>query len=345
MIPHAPWDLHFFYGLRYSLAVMKLVFFLCAQWLLLLAAGARTPYFGVGIAVIDDGSTNRSYAAVHEYRSIRLADGSYGLTRTDGTKIAGLATHLVAYCEYANPPSKSNLAAMEGMAKMYVKARPLLAAHIKAMKEDLRKMESEADIAGGRPMERPAVVLPEMKFGERTYRNVRATSLQGGRLSFMHDEGALSLPAATISESFLRKVGMVSPVIASSDDFRDLIATFVGPLKIADRTLTGVRIDRVEGVNASLSSDQGVLDIAISEISATDFALLEAAGERMEELTQAYRLAKAKLAFQQAELIAGADGKAHGHVTGDAKGLERQFQDIIDLWENKQGTGGATPEP
>ena len=65
----------------------------------------------------------------------------------------------------------------------------------------------------------------------------------------------------------------------------------------------------------------------------------------MDELTQAYRLAKAKLAFQQAELIAGADGKAHGHVTGEAKGLERQFQDIIDLWGNKQGTGRATPEP
>jgi len=228
---------------------------------------------------------------------------------------------------------------------MYVKARPLLAAHIKAMKEDLKKMEFEADIAGGRPMERPAVVVPEMKFGERTYRNVRATSLQGGRLSFMHDEGAFSLPAATISESFLRKVGMVSPVIASSDDFRDLMATFVGPLKIADRTLTGVRIDRVEGVNASLSSDQGALDVAISEISATDFALLEAAGERLEELTHAYGLVEAKLAFQQAELIAGADGKAHGHVTSEAKGLEHQFQDIIDLWEDKQGAGGATPEP
>ncbi|MFM2199070.1 MAG: hypothetical protein RLZZ505_2502 [Verrucomicrobiota bacterium] len=323
---------------------MKLAFFLCAHWLCLLAAGARTPYVGIGIAVVNDGSTNRSYSSVHEYRSIRLADGSYGLMRTDGTKIAGLAAHIVARYEFANPPSKSNLAAMEAMARAYVKSRPILAPHIKAMKEDLRKIEFEADIAGGKPMKRPPIVVPEMKFGERIYRNIRVTSLLAGRLRFMHDEGTFSLPAATLTESFLIKVGMASPVIAASQDYQDLMATFVGPLEIADRTLTGVRMDWNDGGNASLTSDQGTLDVAISAISGTDLAMLEAAGERLCELTRSYRLAEDKLAFREASTFAGEEVDTR-HIIREAKGLEHQFQDIIDFWENKHGDGMATQEP
>ncbi len=257
-----------------------------------------------GLVVVDDGSTNRSYAPAYEYTSLRLGDGSFGLTLVGGKKVAGLARHIVANYEYSTRPSVAAVTAMESLTRDHVKTAPYLSPRIVRMKEELRKMEFEAVIAGQSIRKPAAILAAEMTVKGRTFRNIRATTFQDGKLRFTHDEGAFALAAEELSESFLSKVAKSSPDIAETEDFKKLMATYVSPVTIGGKSHTGARIVGREGKKLTIETGQGIQTVETSAIDPADLAKLESAHQRLAKLSGEFKEAQAREARDLAEYVA-----------------------------------------
>ncbi len=302
-----------------------------------------------GLVVVDDGSTNRSYAAAYEYTSLRFGDGSFGLTLAGGKKVAGLERHIVANFEYSTPTSVAAVAAMEALTRDHVKTVPYLSPRIERMKEELRKKELEAGIAGQSITKPAAIFAAEMTVKSRTFRNIRASSLQFGKLRFTHDEGAFALDAEELSEAFLSKAGKTSPDIAASEDFRKLMATFVDQVKIGGETHTGVRIDGRMGEMLSIESRQGLRAVEASSLDPADLAKLESAHERLVKLSGEFKAAQENEARNLAEYVARlqseeTDAHLREHeAIAESQGITASVETkIIEEFEKRSGAAGNT---
>jgi hypothetical protein len=306
------------------------------------------PFEAQGIVVVDDGSTNRSYAPAYEYTSLRFGDGSFGLTLVGGKKVAGLERHIVANYEYATPTSVAAVAAMEALSRDYVKTAPHLAPRIGRMKEELRKKELEAAIAGQTIRKPAAVFAAEMTVKGRTFRNIRATALQDGKLRFTHDEGAFALDAEELSEAFLSKAGRSSPEIAATEDFRNLMATFVSPVTIGGVRHTGARIDGRMGEMLTIETGQGFRSVEASAIDPEDLAKLEAAHGRLVKLSGGFKAAREKEAKALAEYVARlrrgeSDRQLREHEDiAESRGMTASLETkIIGEFEKQKGAAGT----
>ncbi len=263
-----------------------------------------TPFQAQGLVVVSDGSTNLSDAPAYEYTSLRLGDGSFGLTLVGGRKVAGLERHLVAHYEYGTRSSVAAVAAMEALTRDHVKTATYLAPRIARMKEELRKKELEAGIAGQSLSKPSAILAAEMTVKGRILRNIRATALQDGKLRFTHDEGAFALAAEELSESFLSQVGGSSPDIAATEDYRNLMATFVNPATIGGESHTGARIIGREGGKLTIETGQGSRTVEASAIDPADLAKLEAAYQRLAKLSGEFKAAQEREARELADYVA-----------------------------------------
>jgi hypothetical protein len=327
----------------------------------------------LGIAVVSDGSTNRSYAPAYEYTSLQFGQGSFGLTLPGGKKVAGLERHIVANYEYGTPPSVGAVAAMEALTRDHVKTAPYLSPRIVRMKEELRKMELEAAIAGESVRKPAAVFAAEMTVKGRILRNIRATALREGKLRFMHDEGVFTLPAEELSEAFLSKVGKSSPDIAATEDFRNLMGTFVNAVTIGGERHTGARIDEKMGQVLTIETGQGLRTVEVSAIDPADLAKLEAAYQRLVKLSGEFKAAREREAKKLAEYVARLEreeleryrreheaiAEAEGMIGVESKIMaefERQrgaagdaestlLQEMGKLLENARDSGGGFPAP
>lgn len=308
-----------------------------------------------GLVVVSDGSTNKSYAPAYEYTSLRLADGSFGLKLVDGKKVAGLERHLVAHYGYDTRPSVGAVAAMESLVRDHVKTAPYLAPRIVRMKEDLREREHEAGIAGQSLSKPSAIFAAEMTVKGRTLKNIRATSLQNGKIRFMHDEGAFALAAVELSESFLSKVSKSLPDIATTKDFKDLMATFVSPVTVDGESQTGVRIIGREGKKLTLETRQGRRIVESSTIDSADLVKLEDAHQRLAKLSGEFRAAQAREARNLVEYVARLQKeeldryrKEHEAIA-ESQGITVSVETkIIEEFERRSGaatTAGSAAEP
>lgn len=302
-----------------------------------------------GLVVVADGSTNRSYAPAYEYTSLRLGDGSFGLTLVGGSKVAGLERHIVANYEYGTRSCVAAVAAMEALTRDYVKTATYLAPRIVRMKEELRKKELEASIAGQSIRKPAAIFAAEMTVKGRTLRNIRATALQDGKLRFTHDEGAFALAAEELSEAFLYKVGKSSPDIAETEDFRNLMATFVSSVTIGGESHTGARIDVRIGEMLSIETGQGLRTVESSAIDPADLAKLESAHQRLAKLSGEFKAAQEREAENLAEYVARLEReesdrhrKEHEAIAESQGMITSVETKIIGEFERRSGAAGNT---
>lgn len=250
------------------------------------------PLKAAGIAVVFEGQCVASNAPVYEYSMLRMGEGSFSLTLTNGKRVAGLSGHLVARYEYATPPSHKALATIEDLSRSYVKSKTYLAPRIAQMKEQLRKAEFEASIAGDKKP--PAILVAEMTVKGKTYQNVRVSSLKDGRFQFLHDEGGFSLPALSLSRSLLTKMAQSTPEIADTHDFRTLLDTYVPSVTISGKSVTGVRIVKREGEKLFVETDDGPYTMEESALSVLDLEKLESAAKRYANLSRKFRAAQGR---------------------------------------------------
>ena len=307
------------------------------------------PLQAQGLVVVSDGSTNPAYAPAYEYTSLRFGDGSFGLTLVGGKRVAGLERHLVANYEYGTRPSVGAVAGMEALTRDHVKTVPYLAPRIVRMKEELRKMELEAGIAGQSLRKTSAILAPEMTLKSRTLRNIRATALQDGKIRFTHDEGAFALAAEELSESFLSKVGGSSPDIAATEDFRKLMATFVNRVTISSKSHTGARIVGREGGKLTIETRQGLQTVDLSAINAADLAKLESAHQRLAKLSGEFKAAQEREARNLAEYVASLQReeldryRREHEAIADSQGMITSVETkIIEEFERRSGASGNT---
>lgn len=302
-----------------------------------------SPFQALGLVVVSDGSTNRSYAPAYEYTSLRFADGSFGLTLVGGKKVAGLERHIVANYEYGTTTSVAAVAAMEALARDHVKTAPYLSPRIVRMKEELRKRELEAGIAGQSIRKPAAILAAEMTVKGRILRNIRATALQDGKLRFTHDEGAFAFAAEELSESFLSKVAKSSPDIAATEDFRNLMATYVNPVTIEGESHTGARIVGREGEKLTIETGQGLQTVEPSAIDPADLAKLESAQQRLAKLSGEFKAAQEREARNLAEYVARLqreelDRHRREHeAIAELQGMTNLETKIIEEFEKQRG--------
>lgn len=311
------------------------------------AMNARADLFQAqGLVVVSDGSTNLSYAPAYEYTSLRLGDGSFGLTLVGGKKVAGLAQHIVANYDYNTRPCVGAATTMETLARNFVKAEPYLSPRIAQMKEELRRMELDAAIEGQSIRKPSAVFASEMTVKGRTFRNIRATTLKDGKLRFTHDEGVFVLAAEELSESFLSKVAKSSPEIAATENFRDLLATYVSPVRINGESHTGVRIVGSEEGKLIIETGKGLRTVETSAIDPEDLAKLETAQQRLVKLSGDFREAQRKEARNLEDYVARLkDEELERHrreheAIADSQGLTNLETKIIGEFERRSGDSG-----
>lgn len=223
------------------------------------------------------------------------------------------------------------------------------------MKEDLREREHEAGIAGQSLSKPSAIFAAEMTVKGRTLRNIRATSLQNGKIRFMHDEGAFALAAVELSESFLSKVSKSLPDIATTKDFKDLMATFVSPVTVDGESQTGVRIIGREGKKLTLETRQGRRIVESSTIDSADLVKLEDAHQRLAKLSGEFRAAQEREARNLVEYVARLQKeeldryrKEHEAIA-ESQGITVSVETkIIEEFERRSGaatTAGSAVEP
>ena len=231
-------------------------------------------------------------------------EGVSSLTLLDGKKVAGLAGHLVARYDYRTPPSQNALATIEALSRKYLKTETHLAPRIARMKEELSKVEFEADIAGAPATKPTAILVVEMTVKGKTYKNVRASSMRDGKFQFIHDEGAFSLPALPLPQSFLIKVAQSSPDIAGTYDFQNLMTTYVTSVSISGKSVKGARILKKEGEKLIVETDNGLHTIEESALTPSDLVKLESAGKRLANLSRKFTAAQERQVKAQDEYFA-----------------------------------------
>ncbi len=299
-----------------------------------------------GLLVVSDGSTNRSYAPAYEYTSLNFGDGSFGVTLVSGKKVAGLARHIVANYEYSTRTSVAAVTAMEVLTRDHVKTAPYLSPRIVRMKEELRKMEFDAGIAGQSIRKPSAILAAEMTVKGRTLTNIRATALKNGMLRFIHDEGAFALAAEKISESFLSKVAKSSPEIAATEDFRNLMATYVNPVSIGAESYTGARIVARDGEKLTIETGQGFQTFQTSAIHPADLAKLESAEQRLAKLLAEFKEAQEKEARDLAEYVARLEReeleryRRQHEAIAESQGMTNLETKIIEEFDRQRGASG-----
>jgi len=235
------------------------------------------------------------------------------------------------------------------LSRDHVKTAPYLTPRIERMKEELRKRELEAGIAGQSITKPAAVFAAEMAVKGRTFRNIRASSLQFGKLRFTHDEGAFALAAEELSEAFLSKAGKCSPDIAASEDFRKLMETFVDRVKIGGETHTGARIDGRMGEMLTIESVQGLRTVEASAIDPADLAKLESAHQRLAKLSGEFKAAQEKEAKNLAKYVARLQGeesdrhRREHEAVAESQGITTAVETkIIEEFEKRSGAAGNT---
>ena len=299
-----------------------------------------------GLLVVNDGSTNLSYSPAYEYTSLRFGDGSFGLTLIGGKKVAGLARHIVANYEYSVRPSVATVTAMEILTRDHVKTAPYLSPRIVRMKEELRQMEFEAGIAGQSIRKPSAILAAEMTVKGRTFRNIRATVLQYGKLRFTHDEGAFALAAEELSEVFLSKVAKSSPDIAATEDFKNLMATYVSRVTIGGESYTGARIVGKDAGKLTIETGQGLQAVETSAIDPADLAKLELAQQRFVKLSGDFKEAQEREARNLLEYVAKLEReeldryRREHEAIAESQGMTNLETKIIEEFERQRGVTG-----
>ncbi len=296
----------------------------------------------IGLAVIFDGSTVRSNAACHEYTALKLASGTYGLSLPNGTKKSGLGQHLVDRIDYRTVDSKALLARMERVAKEYTKAAPILAPRIEKLKvvveEETAAAEQRRQRAEDIARAVPPATVPSVKLGDKTYKNVRPSSLRNGKLGLMHDEGVFTVPASALSYTFLVQLAKRCPEMAETEEFKALRATFVPAAKIGGKALTGVRLITKEDQRLVLATDSGLETVDRLAVDIMTMAELDSAALRRAALEEKFKGGLAADDAAQAEYYAAVERKNQERRAAAAEEHERLAKED-STGEKPQGRG------
>lgn len=261
----------------------------------------------IGLAVLNDGKRVEAASEAYEYTALRFDSGTYQITLPDGRKWAGLSAQVRKRIDYREPPRQKTLQEMEACARAYPKSAGMLATRIEGMRKDLENMALDAQLAGLPAKKETSVMIGKLNFKGREYTNIRATSLQGGKLGFTHDAGSFSVPAIVLNHALLQQIKRTSPDIAGKIDFENLSATFMEKLEVAGRAFTGVRLLSKDGDLWTVQSNSGNQKVKSTDLTEQARKDLDSKFQRTQRLIQRFEAAAKQEAAEEAAHIAQAE--------------------------------------
>lgn len=275
----------------------------------------------IGLAVINDGKRAEPASLVYEYTNLRIDAGTYQITLADGRKWSGLAGHVRKRIDYREPPAQKALQDMVDCSHKFQNSARILAPRMESMRQQLEAMKQEAQPVAVPANKQASVILNELTYKGEKFTNIRATSLQGGKLGFTHDTGNFAVPAMALNHAFLQQIKTKSPDIARKFDFENLLATFSDRLKLGEKEFTGVRLLEDGKDSWMIQTNAGNQKVAPAALNEETKEKLQVnfqktqrlakrfdAAAREEDLIEADQIAKAeladlRLAKQQAEAL------------------------------------------
>lgn len=261
----------------------------------------------IGLAIVNDGKRVEAASVAYEYTALRFDSGTYQITLADGRKWAGLSAQVRKRIDYREPPRQKALQEMEDCSKKYPTSAAILAPRIENMRKELENMELDARMAASPAKKGTSVMLGKLDYKGREYTNIKATSLQGGKLGFTHDAGSFSVPAIVLNHALLQQIKRTSPEIAGKIDFENLAATFTETLDVDGRTLTGVRLVSKDGDLWTVQSNSGHQKVKSAGLTEQARKDLEARFQKTQRLIQRFEAAARQEEAVEAAHIAQAE--------------------------------------
>lgn len=231
-----------------------------------------------GVIVINDGKRTREFSRIAECRKVETFGRTYRAEMTNGEVSSGLIGHVLYWIDYSDRDA----------AKMLRKLGAEFPQWSQFAESKARELGGDdPPPEGGGPSGGSGTnVLDRLELDGTVYTGVKPTSMKDGMIGLIHDGGALRLPADLLSHQSLQRLSRVGPGLRTSPGFGDLMGSFEPTVLAGGKVLSGVRLNRRDGDQVFLTSDEGDFRVGVDEMSADMLDRVTQAGERYEEWKQ-----------------------------------------------------------
>jgi hypothetical protein len=224
-----------------------------------------------GIVVIKpDNVVDWKDATAYQYSYFKASAPTFKLQFLKGGETSGFLKNTVRL-DFGKPISQVTIDEMEKFAKAYPKSAPILTPRLNWLKKELVH-----PTAAPKP---PSI--PEVKYLGITYKDVRPLYLKEGRLVFSSENGSGPRPAFVdgFTLQTLQFFANLNPELMKTDEFQQLLSTYVDALIIGVSQEKGVKILEEVGDQLTLLTNRGVIKASKAQLTKEGLAKLQEAKE------------------------------------------------------------------